>query len=220
MQRGKLEDGEFPLRAVTSFRRRLPRRHPGSRDVGTRSEIGRQDKAESFTPRANDSAGTKRRYMATMPGLLAESRLSLGNHGANFTPTPRSRPGQIPQRTDEQGQLPSATRRARRGVGVTCVDHYFLEHEYRARKETLRLRLEEEFSIQAALWSAYTDPQRRVKHWVQCMAIANCRRFSSSADSSELAQLRKKVPDPEKRVRSRSPKKGAIKGASQANQPQ
>ena len=37
-----------------------------------------------------------------------------------------------------------------------------------------------------------------MKHWVQLLAIANCRGSSARADSSELAQLTKKVADQQK----------------------
>ena len=52
-----------------------------------------------------------------------------------------------------------------------------------------------------------------MKHWVQLLAIANCCGSSSNADSSALAQLRKKVADLERRVRSGSPTMRAVKAS-------
>ena len=75
---------------------------------------------------------------------------------------------------------------------------------FQLRKEALRRCFEEGYLIQAALWSAYADPQHRMKHWVQLLAIANCRCSSSNADSSELAQLRKKAADLERQVSSKN----------------
>ena len=65
--------------------------------------------------------------------------------------------------------------------------NHCLEYEYQLREEALRRCFEEGYSTQAALWSAFADPK-------------------------------KKVADLERRVRSRSPKKRAIKGGSHSNQ--
>ena len=48
-----------------------------------------------------------------------------------------------------------------------------LEYEFQLRKEAIRLTVEENFSIQAALWHAFEDQQHKLTHWVQLLTIAN-----------------------------------------------
>ena len=48
-------------------------------------------------------------------------------------------------------------------VWATPAWTHCLEYENQLRKEALRLCFEEGFSIQGALWSAYADPQHRIK---------------------------------------------------------
>ena len=82
-----------------------------------------------------------------------------------------------------------------------------------------RVRVEER-SIEVYASRKVTLFRYRMKRWVRLLAITNCRGSSSNADSAELDQLRKVVTDPEKRVRSGSPKRRAMKEAPQANQSQ
>ena len=86
-----------------------------------------------------------------------------------------------------------------------------LEYEFQLRKEAIRLTVEENFSIQAALWHAFEDQQHKLTHWVQLLTIANAQQACSS---DEVSKLRKEVADLRKMVsqRSRSPRgKGAGK---------
>ena len=76
-----------------------------------------------------------------------------------------------------------------------------LRYEYQLRKEASRLCFEEGFSIQEALWSAYADPQHRMKHWIQLLAIANSRSSSSNADQQKVATLERKVAKLERKSR-------------------
>ena len=80
-----------------------------------------------------------------------------------------------------------------------------LEYEYQLRKEAIRLTVEENFSIQAALWHAFEDQQHKLMRWVQLLTIANAQQASTGG---EVAQLRKEVAELRKAVthRSRSPR--------------
>ena len=80
-----------------------------------------------------------------------------------------------------------------------------LEYEYPLRKEAIRLTVEENFCLQAALWHTFEDQQHKHTHWVQLLTIANAQQAGSSG---EVSKLRKEVADLRKMVsqRSRSPR--------------
>ena len=70
--------------------------------------------------------------------------------------------------------------------------------------------------VQAALWTALRNPEHRMKHWLQLVAIPNA---PSSPSSSDIQALKKRISDLEK-ARSRSPRKNtqmqaAISGPAQ-----
>ena len=75
-------------------------------------------------------------------------------------------------------------------VWATPAWTHCLEYEYQLRKEALRLCFEEGFSIQGALWSAYADPQHRMKHWIQLLAIAICMKFQQQRRPAEGGNTR------------------------------
>ena len=84
-----------------------------------------------------------------------------------------------------------------------------LEYECQLRKKAIRLTVEENFSIQAALWHAFEDQHHRLTHWVQLLTIANAQQ---TCLNEEVSKLRKEVADLRQAVsqRSRSPRgKGA-----------
>ena len=86
-----------------------------------------------------------------------------------------------------------------------------LEYECQFRKEAIRLTVDQNFSIQAALWHTFKDQQHKLTHWVQLLTIANVQQVGPS---DEVSKLRKEVADLRKMVsqRSRSPRgKGAGK---------
>ena len=86
------------------------------------------------------------------------------------------------------------------------------------RKEAPRLCFEEGYSIQEALWSAYADPQHRMKHWIQ-LAVSNSKSASSCADQQKMATLESKVAELERKTRSHPPQR-AIKGAGKRQEKQ
>ena len=65
--------------------------------------------------------------------------------------------------------------------------NHCLEYEFRLRKEALRLIREQGLSIQRALWTAYEDPQHRMKNWIPFLAVANSRSQSSQSLKEEVA---------------------------------
>ena len=240
VQRGKLEDEELPAQSYyEAFEEGL---HDGTLEAETLAHVvslADEKKQRASRPEPAKQLGlhldstltvqTKRRYMASMPQnteslrakyevltnlwLLAQSRQPGRKLYADLTESTWPKfLKELPNKDnfalqrDVQGE-----------VWASPAWNHCLEYEFQLRKEALRRCFEEGYSIQAALWSAYADPQHRMKHWVQLLAIANCRGSSSNADSSELAQLRKKVADLERQVRSRSPKMRAIKGQSHSN---
>ena len=86
-----------------------------------------------------------------------------------------------------------------------------LEYEYQVRKEAIRLTVEENYSIQAALWHAFEDQQHCLSHWVQFLTLANAQQ---PGHDDEVSKLRKEVAELRRAVsqRSRSPRgKGASK---------
>ena len=107
-------------------------------------------------------------------------------------------------------------REIQREVWATPAWTHCLEYEYQLRKGALRLCLEEGYSIQEALWSAYADPQHRMKHWIQLLAVANSRSSSSNADQQKIATLERKVAELERKNKSGPPPQRAIKGKGKA----
>ena len=85
-----------------------------------------------------------------------------------------------------------------------------LSHEFELRKEASRLRKEQQFGIQSALWATLRNTEHRMKHWLQLTAILNT---PSSSSSSELQSLKKRTADLEK-ARSRSHRRNAQKKVS------
>ena len=73
-----------------------------------------------------------------------------------------------------------------------------LEYEYQSRKEAIRLTVEENFPIQAALWHAFEDQNHKLTHWVQLLMIANAQQACPNEEVSKLrkefAELRKAGP--------------------------
>ena len=57
--------------------------------------------------------------------------------------------------------------------------------------------------VQAALWTALRNPEHRMKHWLQLVAIPNA---PSSSSGPEIQALKKRISDLEK-ARSRPPRK-------------
>ena len=66
-----------------------------------------------------------------------------------------------------------------------------LEYEFQLRKEAICLTVEENFSIQAALWHAFEDQQHKLTHWVQLLTIANAQQACSSDEISKLRKDRR-----------------------------
>ena len=99
-------------------------------------------------------------------------------------------------------------------VWATPAWTHCLEYEYQLRKEALRLCFEDGYSIQEALWSAYADPQHRMKHWIQLLAVANSKSSSSNADQQKILTLERRTAELEKKIRSGPPPQRAIKGTS------
>ena len=80
---------------------------------------------------------------------------------------------------------------------------FCLSYEFELRKEAIRLCKEQAMGVQAALWTALRNPEHRMKHWLQLVAIPNA---PSSSSSSDIQALKKRISDLEK-ARSRSPRK-------------
>ena len=59
-----------------------------------------------------------------------------------------------------------------------------LEYEFHLGKEAFNLTRESHIPIQAALWTAYEDPQHRMKNWSVLLSMA---KWKEEQDSSELA---------------------------------
>ena len=97
-------------------------------------------------------------------------------------------------------------------VWATPAWTHCLEYEYQLRKEALRLCFEDGYLIQEALWSAYADPQHRMKHWIQLLAVANSKSSSSNADQQKIATLERRMAELERKNRSGPPPQRAIKG--------
>ena len=80
-----------------------------------------------------------------------------------------------------------------------------MSYEFELRKEAFRLCKEQAMGVQAALWTALRNPEHRMKHWLQLVAIPNA---PSSSSSSDIQALKKRISDLEK-ARSRSPRKNS-----------
>ena len=80
---------------------------------------------------------------------------------------------------------------------------FCLSYEFELRKEAISLCKEQSFGIQAALWAALRNPEHRLKHWLQLVAIPNS---ASSSSSQEMQAMKKRIADLEK-ARSRSPRR-------------
>ena len=50
---------------------------------------------------------------------------------------------------------------------------YCLSYEFELRKEAIRLCKEESYGMQAAQWTALKNPEHRMKHWPQLVAVPN-----------------------------------------------
>ena len=74
---------------------------------------------------------------------------------------------------------------------------------------------EESNGIQAAFWAALKNPEHRMKHWLQLVAIPNA---PSSSSNSELQSMKKRIADLEK-ARSRSPRSNSQKQNALAGAP-
>ena len=77
---------------------------------------------------------------------------------------------------------------------------FCLSYEFEPRKEAIRLCKEQAMGVQAALWTALRNPEHRMKHWLQLVAIPNA---PSSSSGPEIQALKKRISDLEK-ARSRS----------------
>ena len=64
--------------------------------------------------------------------------------------------------------------------------------------------------VQAALWTALRNPEHRMKHWLQLVAIPHA---PSSSNSSDIQALKKRISDLEK-ARSRYPRRKFTDAAS------
>ena len=82
---------------------------------------------------------------------------------------------------------------------------FCLSYEFELRKEAVRLCKEQAMGVQAALWTALRNPEHRMKHWLQLVAIPNA---LSSSSGSDLQALKKRISDLEK-ARSRSPRRNS-----------
>ena len=80
---------------------------------------------------------------------------------------------------------------------------FCLSYEFELRKEAIRLCKEQSFGVQAVLWAALRNPEHRMKHWLQLVAIPNS---ASSSSSQEMQAMKKRIADLEK-ARSRSPRR-------------
>ena len=82
---------------------------------------------------------------------------------------------------------------------------FCLSCEFELRKEAFRLCKEQAMGVQAALWTALRNPEHRMKHWLQLVAIPNA---PSSSSGSDIQALKKWISDLEK-ARSRSPRRNS-----------
>ena len=166
---------------------------------------------------------TRRRYIASMPANFEELRIKYKVMSHMWLLSQMRQPGRhlfadLTDRTfsDILEELLSENMfmLQREVAGMPLVVprwEHCLEYEFQLRKEAIRLTVEENFSIQAALWHAFEDQQHKLTHWVQLLTIANAQQACSS---DEVSKLRKEVADLRKMVsqRSRSPRgKGAGK---------
>ena len=166
---------------------------------------------------------TRRRYIASMPANFEELRIKYKVMSHMWLLSQMRQPGRhlfadLTDRTfsDILEELLSENMfmLQREVAGMPSVVprwEHCLEYEFQLRKEAIRLTVEENFSIQAALWHAFEDQQHKLTHWVQLLTIANAQQACSS---DEVSKLRKEVADLRKMVsqRSRSPRgKGAGK---------
>ena len=87
-----------------------------------------------------------------------------------------------------------------------------LEYEHQLREEALRLCFEKENSIQDELRLACDDPQQRIKHWIQLLAVANSTSATSDADKEKIAALVFNVAELEGNNRSQPPTQRTFKG--------
>ena len=65
-----------------------------------------------------------------------------------------------------------------------------LEYEFQMTKEALKLTRESHIPIQAALWTAYEDPQHRMRNWISLLTLANAK---EEQDSSEFAAVKRRL---------------------------
>ena len=65
-----------------------------------------------------------------------------------------------------------------------------MSYEFELRKEACRLCKEQAMGVQAALWTALRNPEHRMKHWLQLVAIPNAPSSSSSSDIQSVAEDR------------------------------
>ena len=64
----------------------------------------------------------------------------------------------------------------KRSMGRTLISPcwtFCLSYEFELRKEAFRLCKEQAMGVHAALWTALRNPEHRVKHWLQLVAIPN-----------------------------------------------
>ena len=70
-----------------------------------------------------------------------------------------------------------------------------VEYEFQLRKEACRLIRDEGYGIQSALWTAYEDPQHRMRNWIQLLTEANAK---TDARDQEIQALNKRMLDMER----------------------
>ena len=236
-QRGKIQDSELPAQSYyEAFEESL---HDGTIQAETLPHV--VSIAEEQNQRANrpeppkqlglhlDSTltvQTKRRYMSSIPSttealrtkyevlsnlwLLEQSRQPGRKMYADFTENTWQKFLKELLNEDNFG----LQREIQGEVWATPAWTHCLEYEYQLRKEALRLCFEDGYSIQEALWSAYADPQLRMKHWIQLLAVANSKSSSSNADQQKIATLERRTAELERKIRSGPPPQRAIKGTS------
>ena len=154
----------------------------------------------------NADGTDKGRYTSTMPSntealrtkyevltslwFFAQSRQPGREMLADFT----AHLDEFSERTAERGQLRTPTKNPRRSLGTPAWTHC-LKYEYQLRTEALRLCFEEGYSSQEALWAAYSDPQHRMKLWIQPLSVPN-----SNAYHQKMAALERKVAELERKA--------------------
>ena len=234
-QRGKIQDSELPAQSYyEAFEESL---HDGTIQAETLSHvvsIAEEQKQRASRPEPPKQLGlhldstltvqTKRRYMSSMPAttealrtkyevltnlwLLGQSRQPGRKMYADFTEN--TWPKFLKELLNEDNF--GLQREIQGEVWATPAWTHCLEYEYQLRKEALRLCFEDGYSIQEALWSAYADPQHRMKHWIQLLAVANSKSSSSNADQQKITSLERRLADLERKNRSGPPPQRAIKG--------